>query len=821
MPIGSNIIAGASGQSTGSYAIDQSLRVEDADGYLTKTFGSAGNRKTWTYSVWCKKALIDNAMYLFASDYSDSTNFFLMNLRASNATASKDYTLSIQWRISESTTRNLHTTQKFRDPSAWYHIVLVCDTTQASASDRLKLYVNGEQVTDFATDERSNISQNADTAINRAAGHQIGAWNNTSEAGGYYAEVNFIDGTALTPASFGETNADTNQWVPIKYAGSYGTNGFYLKFQDSSALGDDSSGNTNDFTTTNLAATDQVLDSPTNNFATLNPLAPPRASGSFTYSEGNLKVSMGGSGDADCPSTIGASSGKWYAEAYILTGDQSTNTPFVGLVSSKFLDDETIASSSNSCVYYYSGSKRVNGTVSSYGATYNAGDIVGIAFNADDNEVTFYKNNSTQGAISLTADEYVFSSGKSAGTPVLVWNFGQDSSFAGNKTSGAAGSDFYYTPPTGFKALNTDNLPDPSIADPTAYFNTVLYTGNDSSQSITNGLQADFLWFKSRDQARGHALYDSVRGPTKGLQSDSTAAEATASVSNDLVSFDSDGFTLGPRQNFASVNASGDSIVTWGWKAGGTASSNTDGTITSSVSANTDAGFSIVSYTGTGTAGDTLGHGLSQAPEMVIMKKRESNGADGLRGWHVWSKDLTDGNYLALNGTNAQFGARDFGEVGSGTYPYTEPTASTIYLGGSATGQYQEVNYSGDTYIMYCFHSVDGYSKVGSYQGNGNNDGPFIFTGFQVSFFLVKKYETVGGDNWAIYDNKRNETNVMNTQIYPDSSSTEESSSARNIDFVSNGIKIRGTNSRTNDASTHSFVYLAFAEFPFKTSNAR
>ena len=456
------------------YDIDQSLRIENADGYLTKTFGSAGNRKTWTYSVWCKKALIDNSMYWFASDYSDSTNLFIMNLRASNATASKDYTLSIQWRISESTTRSLHTTQKFRDPSAWYHIVLVCDTTQASASDRLKLYVNGEQVTDFAIDDRSNISQDADTAINRAAGHQIGAWNNTSGAGGYYAEVHFIDGTALTPASFGETNSDTNQWQAINYAGSYGTNGFYLKFQDSAALGDDSSGNTNDFTPTNLVATDQVLDSPTRNYCTLNPLAPPRASGSFTYSEGNLKVSMGGTGDADCASTMGASSGKWYAEAYIVTGDQTTDTPFVGVVSSKFLDSETIASSSNSLVYYYTGNKRLNGTVTSYGATYNAGDIIGVAFNSDSNEVTFYKNNATQGAVSITADEYVFNSGRSGGTPVVVWNFGQDSSFAGETTAqgnGGVGEDFYYTPPTGFKALNTDNLPTVSAS-------TFSYVGN-------------------------------------------------------------------------------------------------------------------------------------------------------------------------------------------------------------------------------------------------------------------------------------------------------------------------------------------------------
>ena len=504
---------------------------------------------------------------------------------------------------------------------------------------------------------------------------------------------------------------------------------------------------------------------------------------------------------------MGASSGKWYAEAYILTGDQSTNTPFLGLVSSKFLDNETIASSSNSCVYYYSGYTRTNGTLSGSAefATYNAGDIIGIAFNANDNEVTFYKNNSSQGTKSLTSDEYVFISGKSGGTPVLVWNFGQDSSFAGNKTSGAAGSDFYYTPPTGFKALNTDNLSDPSIADPTAYFNTVLYTGNNgSNQSVTGvNFSPDFLWLKPRDYADNHGLIDSVRGGNYNLWSNSTSAEQDNTGGNDAVTLDSDGFTVNRFSN--SWNRNGYLFVSWNWKAGGTASNNEDGTITSSVSANTDAGFSIISYTGNGTNGATVGHGLSQKPDLVIYKAR----SQASHNWIVYSSPLGATKRLKLDLTDAE-------STSSSQFNDTEPTSSVVTL-----GTFNNINQSSETFIAYAFHSVDGFSKIGTYQGNGNNDGPFIYTGFQPAFFLVKKYAIVGGDNWAIYDNKRNETNVMNTQVYPDSSSTEESSSARNIDFVSNGIKIRGTNSRTNDASTHSFLYMAFAEFPFKTSNAR
>jgi len=796
---GNNILAGSSGQ--GGYEIEQSLRFDDGDSaYMSRTPAGASNRKTWTISTWVKIANL-------ASTNSSPYNLIFSASGASDQDVlyfESDDTLVLGLYASDPTVnmRVFQTTQLFRDVSAWYHIVVSCDTT--AGSNYVKLYINGEEVTDFSTDNRNNAAlSNHNTEFNNTYQHRIGKSPGSDYLSAYLAEFNWIDGQALTPSDFGETDLLTNQWIAKKYVGTYGTNGFYLNFSDSASLGADSSGNGNNFTPTNLAATDQVLDSPTNNFATLNLLAPPRASGSFTYSEGNLKVSMGGSGDADCPSTMGASSGKWYAEAYILTGDQSTNTPFVGLVSSKFLDDETIASSSNSCVYYYSGSKRVNGTVSSYGATYNSGDIVGIAFNADDNEVTFYKNNSTQGAISLTADEYVFSSGKSAGTPVLVWNFGQDSSFAGNKTAqnntDANGiGDFYHAPPSGYLALCEYNLSNPSIALPGEHFNTVIWSGNGTGQSITGvGFQPDFVWMKQRSNANDHALVDAVRGVLKGLSSNSTASENTF---NHLTAFNTDGFSVGTS---AQANSLGSTYVAWNWKADNTSgSSNTDGTITSTVSANPTAGFSIVSYTGNGTSGATVGHGLSIAPSMVIVKIRNTSNQ-----WDCFHESLGATKHIYLNLTNAAM-------TNINRWNNTSPSSSVVTLGDGFT-----VNQNTSTYIAYCFAEVEGYNKFGSYTGNGSADGVFVYTGFRPAFVLFKRSDA-SGNYWTIRDTARNPSNESQLSLYPNVSDAEATSSTGGIDILSNGFKLRGA---ASDGNTNggTYIYMAFAESPFKYSNAR
>lgn len=792
---GNNILSGASGQATG-YEIEKSVVLGDS-AYFSRTPSSAGNRQVFTISAWVKlgSAAADDKSIALMAEYTDDNNRGYITFGSYCRVFSRG---------SGSDIANYSTDATFRDPSAWYHVVFSIDVTQSTAANRVKIYVNGIQQ-DITIS--SNFPEDTDTRYNVSGREyhigKLGGGAGIEYADGYVAEYHFIDGTALDASSFGETNSDTNQWVPIEYTGSYGTNGFYLDFATRATDPIDASGNGNNWSSSNVVATDWRIDTPTNNFATLNPLASRTdGSSSITLSEGNLKISIGGTGDTDVPGTIPISSGKWYAEVYAVTLDGS-NTGEVGITESGFLTNQTYVSSNPKCTYLYSGRKRLNGSsTSTYGASWSSGDIVGIALNLDDNEITFYKNNSSQGAISITADEYVFTSARGSGTPVLVWNFGQDSSFAGNKTSGAAGSDFYYTPPTGFVAFCSDNLSDPSIADPTDHFNTVLYTGNNgSNQSVTGvGFQPDFLWIKPRDYVDNHGLIDSVRGGNYNLWSNSTSAEQDNTGGNDAVTLDSDGFTVNQFSN--SWNRNGYLFVGWNWKAGGTASSNTDGTITSSVSANPTAGFSIVSYTGNGTNGATVGHGLSQKPDLVIYKAR----SQASHNWIVYSSPLGATKRLKLDLTDAE-------STSSSQFNDTEPTSSVVTL-----GTFNNINQSSETFIAYAFHSVGGFSKIGSYRGNSNADGPMFYCDFKPAWAMFKA--TGSAQSWTVFDNKRNVYNLMDNSLFPDLSNAENDATSLSIDFVSNGIKIRSAHNYVNYSGSD-YLVLAFAESPFKTSNAR
>ena len=333
------------------------------------------------------------------------------------------------------------------------------------------------------------------------------------------------------------------------------------------------------------------------------------------------------------------------------------------------------------------------------------------------------------------------------------------------------------------------------INKPTDYFNTVLYTGNDSTQSITGvGFRPDLWWNKSRSgthNAGVHCLYDSVRGTTKRLQSNATTAEATISG---VTSFDSDGVTLGSENQ---SNGGSTNYVAWNWLAGGTASSNTDGSITSSVSANTTAGFSIVSYTGNSTSGATVGHGLNAVPSMIIWKNL------GTDSWGVYHKSIGNTNALFLDLTNASTSFTTL--VNS-----TTPSSSVITLGSSTNS-----NNSGGM-IAYCFAEKKGYSKFGSYTGNGNDDGTFIYTGFKPAWIMVKS--TSNASEWNIFDVKRNPYNLTNLELEANTSDAEANVAEREMDILSNGFKFRGTSGFTN-ASGYSYIYMAFAEQPLVGTN--
>ena len=327
-----------------------------------------------------------------------------------------------------------------------------------------------------------------------------------------------------------------------------------------------------------------------------------------------------------------------------------------------------------------------------------------------------------------------------------------------------------------------------SITKPGDYFNTKLYTGNGSTQSITGvGFQPDWVWSKSRTEARGHNLNDVVRGSTKWLGSNDTSAELT--VATGVTSFDSDGFSLGSSADF---NNNTQNYVSWNWLAGGSASSNTDGSITSSVSANTTSGFSIVSYSGNGTSGATVGHGLGSTPKMIIARKRNTT-----ENWIVYNEAIGNSNILLLNTTAAS----------TADNIWTSSPTSSVFSIHSADG----INGSGGTYIAYCFAEKKGFSEIGSYVGNGNTNGTFVYTGFKPAFTIIKR--TDSAENWHIFDNKRDTSNPTNTDLRPNLSNAETSGSFSDMDFLSNGFKFYNSDNDYNAADA-TYIYMAFAENP-------
>jgi len=343
-----------------------------------------------------------------------------------------------------------------------------------------------------------------------------------------------------------------------------------------------------------------------------------------------------------------------------------------------------------------------------------------------------------------------------------------------------------------------------NIDDPSAYFQTALYTATGSSLSITNDgnsdLKPDLIWFKRRDSTTSNALFNSSVGRDGFLISDTDASEFAVAAGYELLTFDSDGFSLGLNQ-WGVTNSSGNRVA-WQWKAnGGTTSSNTDGSITSTVQANQDAGFSIVTYTGTGTAA-TIGHGLGVAPAMYIVKNRDQAGTN----WTVFHKDLTSNAYsLYLNDNSAQSNA-------VGYWNGTSPT-STVFSIKNTSG---DVNTNTEDYVVYCFAEKQGYSKFGSYVGNGSTNGPFVYTGFKPAFIMRKRTDGAGG--WSILDYQRNPTNLADQFLNADANSAESNYlDIFSIDILSNGFKFRTTRYESNQSGS-TYIYMAFAENPFVTS---
>jgi len=793
------------------YQIARSLRFNSADSaYLARTPAGVGTSlTTWTYSCWVKRSALGSNQALLAAG-TDASDYFNFELRS-------DETLKITTGENGTTNDNLVATSAvFRDLSAWYHIVLQWDMTNATSTDRIKIYVNSVRQTLTGTIAAQNYTG---TRFNRAFEHCIGRDRaGVGQYSGYMADINFVDGQALTPSSFGETDSATGVWVPKAYTGTYGTNGFWLKFDDNSGttattLGKDSSGNGNNWTPNNFSVTagvgnDSLVDSPTwygtdtgaggevrGNYCTYNPLQVMASTPSFA--NGNLDVTANAGSWQGAAASLAVTSGKWYWENTIAALAGTGGDAFVGIArSDAVFTTANPQNISGTIVYLRSdGHKRIDGTDTTYGATYTTNDVIGVALDMDASTVTFYKNNVSQGSIS-------FSSSSLAGKAVLPFNIVITSPT--QIVSNFGQRPFAYTAPSGFKALCTTNLPTPVIGASAStlankQFDATLYTGTGSALTVTNAgsFQPDLVWYKDRSAASSNALFDAIRGVDKWLTSNGTDAEATISG---VSAFNSNGFSLGTN---AGGNFSGRSYVAWQWNAGNSSVSNTSGSITSTVRANQTAGISVVTYTGNGTTG-TVGHGLGVAPKLVIVKNR----TDASTYWNSYHASIGAGSAVDLNTTAAATASAFY-------WNNTAPTSSVFTVNTNGSG-YTNVNTK--NYVAYCFAEVAGFSKFGSYTGNGSADGPFVYCGFRPRFIMIKNSSGVA--NWTIVDTSRDTYNVANKRLFP-STSDAENTAANNCDILSNGFKIRIGSDTGANTSGSTYIYAAFAESPFNYSRAR
>ena len=342
-----------------------------------------------------------------------------------------------------------------------------------------------------------------------------------------------------------------------------------------------------------------------------------------------------------------------------------------------------------------------------------------------------------------------------------------------------------------------------AIPDGRTVMAATLYTGTGATQTINNSangvsFQPDLVWVKGRSGATDHAWYDAVRGVQNQLESNTTTAETTETTG--LTAFGSTGFTVGA---LAQMNTNTATYVGWQWNAGGSTVTNTSGSISAQVRANATAGFSVVTYTGNGTSGATIGHGLGVAPRMIIVKNRSS----GTASWEVYTAMTGATNYLRLNSTIAS-------TTGSSYWNNTAPTNSVFTVGNDG-----DTNGNGNSLVAYCFAAVAGYSAFGSYTGNGSTDGPFVYLGFRPRYIMIKQ-SSAAGENWEMWDSSRGAYNISTPLLYANLSNAETAGSSARFDALSNGFKVRSTNAGVN-ASGGTYIYACFAENPLKFANAR
>ena len=851
----------------GAADIQRSLRFNNGDDpNLQRTISTTSNRRTYTYSFWTKRGLPKAERQFIYNGHASSTPYIDCRF---NYDGTDGYDTFQFFSYSSQYDMRLCTRRSFRDSSAWYHFVIAVDTTQATESNRIKMYINGVQETDFYAPGGSSAeiypSQNFDTAANVSGNIQnVGNFRDgtSQHYDGYLAEVHFVDGYQYDSSYFGFTDPQTGIWMPKRYEGTHGTNGFHLDFSDNSstaALGIDKSTNGNDFTVSNLAVTDSVIDTPSNNFCTfMNTGVLPQASASYT--EGNLFFDESAlSGEPydthkTAYGTMSLKSGKWYWEgrATSIPGYNNTkwtygvsdieNTKNAQLSTVNYLLAVSSGTPSNATYLYgdavsiYKDAKKKNGSHAGNidGYTIAVGDVVAIALDVDAGKVWYrigggigggqtpgswlngVTNNTYKStALSESGHDATLTTGEvyvpafAAESCGWIANFGQDSSFAGNETAQGnkdenGQGDFYYAVPRGFKAICSKNLPPnvPSIR-PQKHFDTITYTGTDTSAARTiTGLEftPDLIWQKRRNGENWNTWHDTVRGVGKTLYSNGSGNSGSSGQTTNnqygyISAFGTNGFTWSPGStNNSDGNETNGTFASWCWKAGGATVSNSDGSVTSSVSANQEAGFSIVKWT-TQSGAYTVGHGLGRTPELIASVHLSNTGT----GWPTFTT-VVDGTmdyaYIAANST------------------FTDAVQYGIDVPNSTTFQgHSNFHASSGDCIAYCWASIPGYSKIGMYKGNGSTDGIYVHLGFKPALVIVKN--TTTQKHWALFDNKRSGFNVENYALFPSDKAAEDTDDY--IDFLSDGFKVRSTALFINKDGDN-IIYMSFAETPDTTS---
>nr|BAR23955.1 lectin-like protein [uncultured Mediterranean phage uvMED] len=696
--------AGTGAAAAAEYVIPKSLRFNSGDSaHLSKNFSSAGNTKTWTWSAWVKFTHNGNNEVILNS--ANGNNFHSLYLRS-------DGTLKWDDVIGGSDVQlNKITNQVFRDFSAWYHIVLTVNTTESTAANRNRMYVNGVQATfasgnDFAQNDSSQFNQGS------AFTNTIGSGYNASYSSVYLADIQFVDGQALAPTDFGETRSSDGVWVPKEFEV---TGTVYNSFLSSEYSLGVASNLFDGSTSTKVTDSDGTFNTTRNPPYTVE-FVPP-SSISFT-SQVEVYTSLN-------PSS------PYNGKIYIDTGSGYGSA---------------ITAVQNSYVTVASGS----------------GSIVKIKCTGDQNEANIH---------AIRVDGTILTDGQGYGRNGFHLNFSDSSTN---------------------EALGFDSAPTIPDLDPKKGFDVVTYAGTGATQSIGGfNFEPGLVWIKEKSSTSDHGLWNTVVGSGKYLSSNLTASEYTTGT--EFVSFDPGGFTVGAS---TMTNQSGQTNVAWCWRAGGPAVANTDGTVTSQVSANTDYGFSVVTWTGS-SAGQTVGHGLGKVPKMIIVKAR-----DQAQPWVVYHSALGKGGVLQLHSSAANI------TTYSEYWGANEPTSSVF---GTYTGAYPWANNYGNM-VAYCWSEVAGFSKFGSWTGTGSASGNKVTTGFKPRFLMWKRTDTA--DNWAMVDSERSPSNPRDEWLGPAYSDGESANnSAYSIDFLDDGFELKATHVATN-ASGGNYVYMCFADRP-------